>query len=73
MLTCLDGGLIVSLFVIGGTEVVQVGDILMELPGLGIVLDGLLEVSLLVVLCTKLLFLFGLGLCLGFSSGIVGL
>ncbi|KAK2025424.1 hypothetical protein LX32DRAFT_60427 [Colletotrichum zoysiae] len=63
----LDGLVVVALLEVGGAEVVEVGDVLVQLPGLAVVRDGLVKVSLLVVLGTQRLLLVGLllGLLLG--------
>ena len=56
----LDGLIVVALLEISGSQVVQVGDVLVGVPGLGVELDGLIEVALLVVLGTLGLQLVGL-------------
>ncbi|RAH70127.1 uncharacterized protein BO66DRAFT_88776 [Aspergillus aculeatinus CBS 121060] len=55
LLTGLDGTLKIALLELGGTEVVQVGDVLVQLPSLAVVLNSLIKLSLLVEIVTKLL------------------
>ena len=63
---CLNTLVEVALLKVCGAEVVEVGDVLEGLPGLGVVSDGLVKVALLVVLGAKSLLLVGrlLGLLL---------
>ncbi|KAF2644638.1 hypothetical protein P280DRAFT_176184 [Massarina eburnea CBS 473.64] len=62
LLAGLDAAWIVALLELGGSEVGEVGDVLVRFPCLGVVLDGWVELSLFVELCAFLLLLIRLGL-----------
>ena len=66
LLAGVNAGLVVALLKVGGTEVVEVDNVLVQVPSGLVVLDSLVEVALLVVLGAKSLLLVGrlLGLLL---------
>lgn len=59
LLAGVNAGLVVALLEVGGAEVVEVDNVLVQVPSGLVVLDGLVKVALLVALGTKGLFLVG--------------
>ncbi|PWY78112.1 hypothetical protein BO94DRAFT_186945 [Aspergillus sclerotioniger CBS 115572] len=64
LLASLNGALKVTLLELGSTKVVEVRNILVQLPRLVVMLDSLVKLSLLVEIITDLLLSIGLFLCL---------